>query len=146
MAVIHFSKEGFDKAVAQGSPMLVDFWASWCGPCKMLAPTVDKLAEKYDGKVIVGKVDVDEEQELARQFGVMSIPTVVLFKDGKDYKDDVYVSVNGENCRIQRGVPVKIKRKFALVLEQSQAQDVRAAEFAEARQSEYNQQVKRYNI
>ena len=58
MAVIHFSKEGFDKAVAQGSPMLVDFWASWCGPCKMLAPTVDKLAEKYDGKVIVGKVDV----------------------------------------------------------------------------------------
>ena len=47
MAVIHFSKEGFDKAVAQGSPMLVDFWASWCGPCKMLAPTVDKLAEKY---------------------------------------------------------------------------------------------------
>ena len=52
MAVIHFSKEGFDKAVAQGSPMLVDFWASWCGPCKMLAPTVDKLAEKYDGKVI----------------------------------------------------------------------------------------------
>ena len=72
--------------------------------------------------------------------------SVQLFKDGKDYKDDVYVSVNGENCRIQRGVPVKIKRKFALVLEQSQAQDVRAAEFAEARQSEYNQQEKRYNI
>ena len=84
MAVIHFSKEGFDKAVAQGSPMLVDFWASWCGPCKMLAPTVDKLAEKYDGKVIVGKVDVDEEQELARQFGVMSIPTVVFLKNGKE--------------------------------------------------------------
>ena len=83
MAVIHFSKEGFDKAVAQGSPMLVDFWASWCGPCKMLAPTVDKLAEKYDGKVIVGKVDVDEEQELARQFGVMSIPTLMVWKDGK---------------------------------------------------------------
>ena len=72
--------------------------------------------------------------------------SVQLFKDGKDYKDDVYVSVNGENCRIQRGVPVKIKRKFALVLEQSQAQDIHAAEFAEARQSEYNQQVKRYNI
>ena len=91
MAVIHISKEGFDKAVAQGSPMLVDFWASWCGPCKMLAPTVDKLAEKYDGKVIVGKVDVDEEQELARQFGVMSIPTVVLFKDGKEVQRTVGV-------------------------------------------------------
>lgn len=71
--------------------MLVDFWASWCGPCKMLAPTVDKLAEKYDGKVIVGKVDVDEEQELARQFGVMSIPTVVLFKDGKEVQRTVGV-------------------------------------------------------
>ena len=91
MAVIHFSKEGFDKAVAQGSPMLVDFWASWCGPCKMLAPTVDKLAEKYDGKVIVGKVDVDEEQELARQFGVMSIPTVVFLKDGKEFDRKVGV-------------------------------------------------------
>jgi hypothetical protein len=72
--------------------------------------------------------------------------SVQLFKDGKDYKDDVYVSVNGENCRIQRGVPVKIKRKFALVLEQSQAQDIRAAEFAEAKQSEYSQQVRRFNI
>ena len=91
MAVIHFSKEGFDKAVAQGSPMLVDFWASWCGPCKMLAPTVDKLAEKYDGKVIVGKVDVDEEQELARQFGVMSIPTVVFLKNGKEFDRKVGV-------------------------------------------------------
>ena len=91
MAVIHFNKEGFDKAVAQGAPMMVDFWAGWCGPCKMLAPTIDKLAEKYDGKVVVGKVDVDEEQELARQFGVMSIPTVVLFKDGKEVQRTVGV-------------------------------------------------------
>ncbi len=91
MAVIHFNKEGFDKAVAQGATMLVDFWAGWCGPCKMLAPTIDKLAEKYDGKVVVGKVDVDEEQDLARQFGVMSIPTVVLFKDGKEVQRTVGV-------------------------------------------------------
>ena len=61
MAVIHFSKEGFDKAVAQGSPMLVDFWASWCGPCKMLAPTVDKLAEKYDVPVVIHTGDTAPE-------------------------------------------------------------------------------------
>ena len=77
MAVIHFSKEGFDKAVAQGSPMLVDFWASWCGPCKMLAPTVDKLAEKYDGKVIVGKVDVDD---FSNYFAEMDGGTAATFR------------------------------------------------------------------
>ena len=64
--------------------MLVDFWAAWCGPCKMLAPTIEKLAEHYDGKVVVGKVDVDDEPELAQRFGVMSIPTLVVLKDGKE--------------------------------------------------------------
>jgi phage protein D len=71
---------------------------------------------------------------------------VQLFKDGKDYKDDVFVSVNGENCVIKRGYPVKIKRKFALVLEQSQQQDVKAAEYAEAMQREFDQQVKYFNL
>lgn len=71
---------------------------------------------------------------------------VQLFKDGKDYKDDVFVSVNGENCVIKRGYPVKVKRKFALVLEQSQQQDVRAAEYAEAKQKEFDQQVKYFNL
>lgn len=71
---------------------------------------------------------------------------VQLFKDGKDYKDDVFVSVNGENCVIKRGYPVKVKRKFALVLEQSQAQDVKAAEYAEAQQREFDQQVKYFNL
>ena len=104
MAVIHFNKEGFDKAVAQGAPMLVDFWAGWCGPCKMLAPTIDKLAEKYDGKVVVGKVDVDEEQELARQFGVMSIPTVVLFKDGKEVQRTVGVQPQAAFERLVDGI------------------------------------------
>ncbi len=81
---IHFNKEGFDKALASGQLMMVDFWASWCGPCKMLAPTIEALGEQYEGKAIVGKVDVDEEQELAIRYGVMSIPTVVFFKDGAE--------------------------------------------------------------
>ena len=83
MAVVHFSKEGFEQASAQPGVMLVDFWATWCGPCKMIAPVIEKLAEEYEGKVTVGKVDVDQEPELARQFGVMSIPNVVILKDGE---------------------------------------------------------------
>jgi len=84
MAVIHFSAEGFDKALEQGAPMLVDFWADWCGPCRMLAPVIDKLAEKYDGWVAVGKVNVDEQAELAARYGVQSIPTVIFFKGGQE--------------------------------------------------------------
>lgn len=84
MAVVHFSKEGFEKAKAQGGIMLVDFWATWCGPCKMIAPVIEQLAVQYDGRVIVGKVDVDQEPDLAREYGVMSIPNVIFFKDGKE--------------------------------------------------------------
>ncbi len=71
---------------------------------------------------------------------------VQLFKDGKDYKDDVFVSCNGENCLIKRGVPVKVKRKFALILEQSAQQDVSAAEYAEERRREYSSQIRLLNI
>ena len=82
--LVHFSKEGFDKALNDGKLMMVDFWADWCGPCKMLGPVIDDLANQYEGKAIVGKVNVDEEQELAIRYGVMSIPTVIFFKDGKE--------------------------------------------------------------
>ena len=81
---VHFSKEGFDKALAQGGLMMVDFWADWCGPCKMLAPVIEDLAGQYEGRALVGKVNVDEEPELAMRYGVMSIPTVIFFKDGKE--------------------------------------------------------------
>lgn len=83
MAVVHFSKEGFEKARAQGGVMLVDFWATWCGPCKMIAPVIEDLAREYEGRVIVGKVDVDQQPELAREYDVMSIPNVVIFKNGE---------------------------------------------------------------
>ena len=62
--------------------MLVDFWAEWCAPCRMLSPTIDQIAEDYDGKITVGKINIDEEPELAQRFGVMSIPTLILFREG----------------------------------------------------------------
>lgn len=70
---------------------MVDFWAEWCGPCKMLGPTMEELARQYEGKVLVAKVNVDEEPQLAAQFGVMSIPTVVFFKNGQEFDRKVGV-------------------------------------------------------
>ena len=83
MSVLHLTEGAFDKAIAQGVA-LVDFWATWCGPCKMLAPTIEELGSKYEGKATVAKVDVDAELGLAGRYGVMSIPTVILFKDGME--------------------------------------------------------------
>lgn len=72
----------FDETISQGVT-LVDFWATWCGPCKMLAPTIEEIAADYKDKATVGKVDVDDCPDLAQRFGIMSIPTVIVFKDGE---------------------------------------------------------------
>ena len=82
--MMHFDLKSFEAELNSGKLMMVDFWASWCGPCRMLAPVMDDLAAQYEGKAVVGKVNVDEEQELAIRYGVMSIPTVIFFKDGKE--------------------------------------------------------------
>ncbi len=80
----HDTKDTFDAALNSGTRMMVDFWADWCGPCRMLGPVIEDLAGKYAGKAETGKVNVDEEQELAIRYGVMNIPTVIFFKDGKE--------------------------------------------------------------
>ena len=81
---LKITAENFKDLVLDAkTPVVLDFWAVWCGPCRMLSPIISELAEEYAGKIAVGKVNVDEEDELARQFGVMSIPLVVLMKDGK---------------------------------------------------------------
>ena len=82
MALQNLTEETFDAAVNEASLALVDVWATWCGPCKMMGPVIDKIAEEYDGKVLVGKVDADEEMEIAQRFSISSIPTIIFFKNG----------------------------------------------------------------
>ena len=81
--VEHFNQASFDAAIAGDKPVLVDFWATWCGPCRMLAPVIEQIGAEYEGRAIVGKVDVDEEPSLAQKFSVMSIPTLIVMKNGK---------------------------------------------------------------
>ena len=82
--MITLTKENFAQEVLQSDkPVLVDFWATWCGPCRMLAPVIEEIANEYAGKVKVGKVNVDDERELALEFGVSSIPTVMVFQNGE---------------------------------------------------------------
>jgi thioredoxin 1 len=84
MKPITFTDDNFETEVLQSNvPVLVDFWAVWCGPCKMIAPIVEELAVEYDGKAKIGKLDVDNNQQSAIKFGVRSIPTLLIFKDGK---------------------------------------------------------------
>lgn len=84
MALQHFTEESFDKALKAPGLLVADFWAEWCGPCKMLGPVIEQLATDFDGKAVVGKINVDDEPELAQRYGIMSIPTVIFFKDGKE--------------------------------------------------------------
>ena len=81
MAAINFTSKDFDQNIKSGV-VLVDFWATWCGPCRAAAPVIEEIANEYAGKLVVGKVDVDAEGSLSQKYGVMSIPTIILFKDG----------------------------------------------------------------
>ena len=81
---IELYKETFEQEVLQSDiPVLVDFWATWCGPCNMIAPIVKEIADEYDGKILVGKVNVDEEPDLTMRYNVSSIPTLMVFKNGQ---------------------------------------------------------------
>lgn len=101
MGVLTVNKDNFEKEVLQSEiPVMVDFWAAWCVPCRMIAPIVEKLAEKYAGHLKVAKLDVDENQELAIRYQVMSIPTLLFFKNGQVV--DRIVGAVGEQAIVQK--------------------------------------------
>jgi thioredoxin 1 len=90
MAAVHFTDQDFEEKVLKSKiPVLVDFHAEWCGPCKLAEPIIEELSETYKGKVLIGKLDVDENQQVSQTYGVMSIPTVIMYKDGKEFKRKV---------------------------------------------------------
>ncbi|HWR23466.1 MAG TPA: thioredoxin [Feifaniaceae bacterium] len=92
MSGLVITQDNFKKEVLESeTPVLVDFWASWCGPCRMLSPLVDQIAEEKEGALKVAKINVDDEPQLAAEFGVMSIPTLMLFRDGRPVSKSVGV-------------------------------------------------------
>jgi thioredoxin 1 len=80
---VTITKENFASLKAGNLPLVVDFWATWCGPCRMVGPIISELAEQYDGKIVVGKCDVEDNEDLAAEFGIRNIPTILFFKNGE---------------------------------------------------------------
>lgn len=103
-----FTDSNVNEIIESGKPVVIDFWATWCGPCKAIGPFVDELAQEYDGKVVIGKYNVDDENDLAVKYRVMSIPTLLFFKDGK--KTDIRLAGSQSKSDIQ----AKIEELLAL--------------------------------
>ncbi len=101
MSVVNLNSENFTNEVLEENlPVLIDFWASWCGPCRMMAPVVDEIASSMEGSLKVGKVNIDENPELAEKYGVMSIPTFIVIKNGKETGRTIGVQAKEEILKL----------------------------------------------
>ena len=105
MSEVILSNENFDEVIKSDKPVLVDFWATWCGPCKMIGPIISKLAEEYDGKITVAKCDVEECEDIAVELGIRNVPTILFFKGGEQV-DKLVGAVN----------KAKLQEKFEALL------------------------------
>lgn len=103
-----FTDANVNEIIESGKPVVIDFWATWCGPCKAMGPAVDAMAEEYDGRVVIGKYNIDEENDLAMKYRVMAIPTLLFFKDGK--KTDIRLA----GLQTKEVLKVKIEELLAL--------------------------------
>lgn len=103
-----FTDENVNEIIESGKPVVIDFWATWCGPCKAIGPYIEELAQEYEGKVVIGKYNVDEENDLAVKYRVMSIPTLLFFKDGK--KTDLRMA----GSQSKKDIEAKIQELLAL--------------------------------
>lgn len=81
--MLAITNENYEELAAQGKPMVLDFWATWCGPCKKIAPIIEALASDYEGQAVIGKVDIEESEELTEKFGIRNVPTILFIKDGE---------------------------------------------------------------
>ncbi len=103
-----FTDENVNEIIESGKPVIIDFWATWCGPCMAMSPLIDELASEYEGQVVIGKYNVDEESELSSQYRIMSIPTILFFKNGK--KTDIRLAGSQSRSTLEE----KIKELLAL--------------------------------
>ena len=105
---LQITDANFEELVNSGKPMVLDFWAEWCGPCRMVSPIIDELATEYEGRVTIGKMNVDENDDVVGQFGIRNIPTVLFFKDGK-MVDKVADEVHIDTLSYKDGATAKDK-------------------------------------
>lgn len=105
---LNITDENAKEIIESGKPVVIDFWATWCGPCMAMAPVIDDLAKEYEGKVVIGKYNVDEEGDLSTEYRIMSLPTLLFFKDGK--KTDIRLAGSQTRATLEE----KIKALLAL--------------------------------